>query len=171
MEAQANTAVAAWTIFAVSVGEQVADAENVSLALSLTPPERMMHACRSQTNLPCVLLMSALPSKGYRTYALAVWQALLPTISWKSCWWVGALGMHAATRSWTDMLMSSLQAALQTVHIKRFWEQHKTQPITDVEQMEARLVTSLQVSPFLPCRTLYVWLMVAASNLQSLCTK
>lgn len=55
------------------------------------------------------------------------------------------------------MLMSLLQAALQTVHIKRFWEQHRTEPTADVEHMEARLVTSLQVSPLLHTRTVSCW--------------
>ena len=80
-----------------------------------------------------------------------------------------ALGMHAGRRSWHIMLMItlSLQASLQTVHIKRFWEQHIADPKADVEQMEALLMASLQVSclvaqPLLP--------VVAASSLQELCT-
>ena len=39
-----------------------------------------------------------------------------------------------------------LQADLQTVHIKRFWEQHRADPTPDVEQTEALLLASLQVS-------------------------
>ena len=38
-----------------------------------------------------------------------------------------------------------LQAVLQTVHIKRFWEQHRADPTADVEQTEALLLASLQV--------------------------
>ena len=39
-----------------------------------------------------------------------------------------------------------LQAVLQTVHIKRFWEQYRADPTTDVEQTEGLLLASLQVS-------------------------
>lgn len=63
MEAQANTAVAAWTSFAVSVGEQVIGAENVSLALPLTPPDRD-GACVQITDGPA--LRSADTSLGFK---------------------------------------------------------------------------------------------------------
>ena len=42
-------------------------------------------------------------------------------------------------------VMSILQAVLQKVHIKHFWEQHSGDPTPDVEQTEALLMASLQV--------------------------
>ena len=89
MEAQAATAAGAWTTFAVSVSEQVICAEtDWKVLLAPLTPANVVHACRSQMNLLCPLLVLLLASKGYKIYVQAVWQALLPIISWRSCWWV-----------------------------------------------------------------------------------
>ena len=51
--------------------------------------------------------------------------------------------MHCNTQDMEPQC--SLQAALQTAHIKHFWEQYPNDLSSDVEQTEALLMTSLQV--------------------------
>ena len=111
MEAQAAAAAGAWTTFAVSVSEQVTGADtHWKMLLAPLVPASVVHACRSQTNLICALLMPTLASKGYKIYVQVVWQALLPIISWTSCWWV-LHSNHAQWQSTIEILKCNMNTA------------------------------------------------------------